>query len=105
VPRHTQVDIITTQRTVSNGAGETRPGRWDFEQANHELILAARACYLLALYDDTGASRELAQLVFTPAAVVDECLAGRWDDGDPSEGCVAHLPWPHLLGDPGGDGQ
>jgi hypothetical protein len=105
VPRDTRVEIKATQRTVSNGAGETQPGRWYRKRAQHDRLLAEQGCYLLALYDNTGASRELTQLVFTLAAVVDECLTGRWYDVDRSEGRVAQLAWPHLLGDPGGDGQ
>lgn len=105
VPRDTQVEIKATQRTVSHGAAETQPGRWSFERARHDRLLAARACYLLALYNDAGAGREPTQLVFTPAAVVDECLAGRWYDAARSEGCVAQLAWPHLLGELGGDAQ
>jgi hypothetical protein len=105
VPSDTHVEIKATQRRVSNGSRD-RPGCWYIKRDQHDQRHEERACYLLTIYDDAGAAREVVEIVLAPASIIDECVADRWYDVDRREGEVAQLPWPQILGDSGGgDGE
>ncbi|WP_340099463.1 hypothetical protein [Salinibaculum salinum] len=94
----TLVEIKACKRRVSNGT-RNRDGLWTFQVDQHEKLVKESAVYLLAIYDDVGGTKQLEEIVVSPASIVDECLIGRWYDVDRHEGRVAQLGWPHVLGD------
>lgn len=100
VPRDSLIEIKSCKRQVSNGPGD-RPGRWMLQINQHEKLLSSAAFYLLVVYEDTSAGKDLGHLLIVPATIVDEVVSGSWYTVDRHEGGVCQLPWPHLLEDGG----
>lgn len=95
----TRVEIKACKRRVSNGARDDRPGRWTLQVDQHEQLVANSAVYLLAVYTEPGATKELDAMLIVPASIVDTLLVERWYDVDRHEGQVAQVSWPTVLGE------
>jgi hypothetical protein len=94
----TRVEIKACKRRVSNGARGDRPGRWTLQVDQHEQLVADSAVYLLAVYEEVGATKELDAMLVVPASIVDTLLVERWYDVDRHEGQIAQVSWPTVLG-------
>jgi hypothetical protein len=108
VERGTQTEIKACVRERSKGA-RNAPGSWCFkgrDDGQHAALIEDAAVYLLAVYAENGADRELVAIAVVPATIVDEHLQESWYDVDRREETIAQLAWSHVLGDRvGGDGD
>ncbi|GGN92191.1 hypothetical protein [Haloarcula pellucida] len=105
VERGERIEIKACVRERSKGTSSAH-GSWCFkgrDGGQHGWLVDESAVYVLAVYDDAGASKELVSLAVVPASIVDEHLRDRWYGVDRREETCAQLRWSTILED-GGDG-